>query len=126
MPVFVEWEWKEQTKSFLMIFTFYDDFSKPNLRLRKMKVRRTSHPKYDPPFKPVTTWAPSHLELGLLSEILAYANLINGLKLTEKRKLRDKLEGRKTVYDGNEYTLLCHLCPEYIDYLKKKLKPYIT
>jgi len=125
MPIFVEWEWKERTKSFLLIFSFYDDFSKPNLRLRKMKVRKMSYPNYDPPFKPVTTWAPSHIELGVLSDVLSYANLINGLKPTEKRKLKDRLEGRKSVFYGNEYTLLLTLCPAYIKYLRNILKPYL-
>lgn len=40
----------------------------------------------------VMTWAPSHPELGLLSELLSYANIINGLKPYERRKLRRKLE----------------------------------
>jgi hypothetical protein len=35
MPVFVEWRWREKTKSFLLIFHFYDDFSRTNLRIKK-------------------------------------------------------------------------------------------
>ena len=40
------------------------------------------------------TWAPSHFELALLSELLSYANMVNGLKATEKRKLKNKLEAK--------------------------------
>lgn len=46
------------------------------------------------------TWAPSHPELVLLTELLSYANRINGFKEFEKGELRAKLEGvRKGGYD---------------------------
>jgi hypothetical protein len=35
MPIFVQWKWDETRKSFLVVFHFYNDFSKPNLRIRK-------------------------------------------------------------------------------------------
>ena len=41
MPIFVQWEWKGRTKSFLVIFHFYDDFSKPNLRMKMKKYDLT-------------------------------------------------------------------------------------
>jgi len=45
------------------------------------------------------TWAPSHVETGLLSEILGYANLINGLHEIEKRGLKDKLQGTNVKWE---------------------------
>jgi len=88
MPILVQWKWKESTKSFLVIFHFYDDYSKPNIRLKK-KTFKDGKTEFE---RPTITWAPSHPELGLLSELLCYANIINGLKETEKRKLRKDLE----------------------------------
>jgi len=176
MPVFVEWRWKEQTKSFLVIFHFYDDFSSPNLRIKKYEkgtiaIQIKSPYPEDPyswsiePRKVWMTWAPSHPELGLLMELLSYANIINGLKETEKRKLKIELQGRtplaemvrkgfapedelirgacpddikskigkdkKTVvyFEPEVEPIVLHfcveLCPEYIDYLKTVLKPYL-
>ena len=181
MPIFVQWKWKERRNgSFLVIFHFYDDFSKPNLRIKKysptlvtykdegitdvfiehpMKITYTDLSKGEVliPQKAWMTWAPSHIELALLSELLSYANIVNGLKATEKRKLKNKLEakiettlpyGREAynvhpdVVDGiGEYRkvaildesltkqqkpFICvELCPEYIDYLKNVLKPYL-
>ena len=84
MPILVQWKWKERTKSFLVIFHFYDDYSKPNLRLKKRKfISRTTYYEWRQLFylpinepldieiikdkdrefqKPVMTWAPSHPE----------------------------------------------------------------
>jgi len=110
--------------------------------------------------KALLTWAPSHVELGLLSDILRYANIIDGLNENVKRKLREKLEmikeesiehfgfcfdalkevleaqpigkglvnirlaeNRKSRIEHLETAV--YLCPEYIEYLKKALKPYI-
>jgi hypothetical protein len=47
----------------------------------------------------VHTWAPSHLEMALLMEVLCYANIINGLKEDKKRKLREILEMRHVLPD---------------------------
>ena len=64
-----------------MIFHFHDDYSKPNIRFKKkFKDGRFEFER------PTITWAPSHPELGLLSELLSYANIINVLKETEKRE----------------------------------------
>lgn len=165
MPIYVEWKWVERTKSFLVIFHFYDDYSTPNLR---MKMKRLERPNVrhggwmsDMPvlkdisdehaeYKPMMTWAPSHVELGLLSELLRYANLIDGLSEVEKRTLRPLLEVRryvkkdKVLYEmdvellkfkipsflssktrGKPYVCF-ELCLGYVDYLKKVLKPYIS
>lgn len=40
----------------------------------------------------VTTWAPTHVEIGLLSELLAYANIINGLKPWKREELKSGLD----------------------------------
>jgi len=122
MPIFVQWKWVEKTKTFLVVFHFFDDFSKPNIRFRKKKFTgngKSLEYLYVPPDYPtpsecpyvlecpasckdmeelptqirtVMTWAPSHPELGLLSELLSYANIVNGLKEIEKRKIRKHLE----------------------------------
>ena len=162
MPVFVEWKWIERTKTLLTIFHFYDDFSKRNLRLMKfgdtplfsteggLKVK-----------KDWISWAPSHPEMALLMQLLSYANIINGLKPSDKKRLWFELEGRekdrgfyedlpKTVTPqavsekiGRDkkvvfYTepraekrgfLPIHTCvelsAEYIDFLRRKLNPYL-
>jgi len=94
MPVFVEWQWKEGTKTFLVIFHFYDDFSRPNLRIKKYEkghLWMLKPNKAVAPRKAWMTWAPSHPDLALLTELLSYANIINGLKEFEKRDLGTKL-----------------------------------
>jgi len=167
MPIFVQWEWQERTKTFLVIFHFYDDYSKPNIRLKK-KTFKDEGLEFE---RSTITWAPSHPELGLLSELLSYANIVNGLKLIEKRKLRHDLEiacreegflrlywnpidaliesaphrltlfemGDVAIYVGRHnvktlkkekmewknFFFCVELCHEYIDYLKKALKPYL-
>jgi hypothetical protein len=103
MPVFVEWKWQERLKSFLVIFHFYDDFSRPNLRVKKYEkghLFMARHSKVLSAKKAWMTWAPSHPELALITELISYANRINGLKEFEKGELRAKLEGvRKGGYD---------------------------
>lgn len=105
MPVFVEWKWQERTKSFLVIFHFYDDFSKPNLRIRRFA--KGNRLMFSEPLKAIftkeawMTWAPSHVEMALLTELLSYANMINGLKEKEKRELKKSLESRKSLYEAD-------------------------
>jgi hypothetical protein len=103
MPVFVEWKWQERFKSFLVIFHFHDDFSRPDLRVKKYEKGLLFMAKYSKVLsarKAWMPWAPSHPELELLTELLSYANRINGLKEFEKGELRAKLEGvRKGDYD---------------------------
>ena len=154
MPILVQWKWVERTKSFLVIFHFFDDYSQPNLRMGEFKSDTIR-------VKALMTWAPSHVELGLLSEILRYANVIGGQNVIEKRELREKLElttpeksdvvkmfshddileATSSMEKGLIHLILLQprkgmpitgaetavkLCPEYIDYLKKVLKPYTT
>lgn len=40
----------------------------------------------------VITWAPTHVEIGILSELLCYANILNGLKKEQRRTLRTGLQ----------------------------------
>jgi hypothetical protein len=102
MPVFVEWKWQERFKSFLVIFHFYDDFSRPDLRVKKYEKGRlfmARHSKVLSAKKAWMTWTLSHPELALLTELLSCANRINSLKEFEKGELRAKLEGvRKGGY----------------------------
>ena len=154
MPILVQWKWQERTKSFLVIFHFTDDYSETNLRMETFYP----FPGLPSPLKNTRmTWAPSHVEMALLSDILSYANLINGLKETEKEDLRDKLQGTRVKYEdteahideigyvlqhfleevglkcvicrpdpnSGEWQIFFELCPEYIDYLKNVLKPYL-
>lgn len=165
MPIYVEWKWEEPTQSLLAIFHFYDDFSKPNLRLVKIGEEEdayvSSRGELTRLKRAWTTWAPSHSEIALLMQLLCYANIINGLRPTKKRKLWNELEGKKAFRDSdfsqNELANIAvpdeikkqigldkrvmtyadleeedvlrtcvELCPEYVDYLKKVLKPYIA
>ena len=158
MPVLIQWKWQENTKTYLVIFHFLDDFSVPNLRMTNTFVSKGKYGDGENVFKsphakstPLMTWAPSHLELGLLSEILSYANIINGLDYDKRLEIRDFLEGmglfamskngklalvtvaevelleasqfRQLVYPSKEGVYQAFwLTPEYIEYLKKVLK----
>jgi len=106
MPVFVQWKWIEKTKTLLTIFHFFDDYEKPNLRLMKMggDIRTFLHsPKRDMKLKKNwISWAPSHLEMALLMQLLSHANIINGLKPSEKKELWFELEGREDMYPYEE------------------------
>jgi len=121
-------------------------------------IPKDIYPEDAPPTKKpvkirtVMTWAPNHLELALVSQLLSYANIVNGLSKTERRELRDKLdhivsiltddhddirkefEDKTFLIGWDDYSVqtdklshvfCCELCPEYIDYLKKVLKPYL-
>jgi len=165
MPIFVQWKWNEDTLTFLVVFHFFDDYIKTNIRFTKKQLEggkdrhaylyfpidhgiRSKRPVQ---FKPVMTWAPSHPELGLLSELLGYANIVNGMKEDRKRKLINMLQNPLwtigiTNWARNsalEYTekgrfyligyehgepdeLVCcaELCLEYIDFIKELLKQF--
>jgi len=130
MPILVQWKWQEKSKSFLVIFHFYDNFSKPNLRCKMERIvnrdvisvqhginfrhatKKLVHPRVYDKFdtsipKPVITWAPSHVELGYLGEVLRFANIIDGLEKSQKESLRpflaaespDTLVEQHYVYD---------------------------
>lgn len=172
MPIFVEWEWVKKTETFLTIFHFWDDKQKTNLRMRteedafetvipdpEAKRWRKFVSVITIPFEIDTsraylTWAPSHHEFCFLTEVLTYANLINGLKPEEKRKIRPYLEGkveRETDQEGHdrlyfeihsellnsmrERTMVSfahgdrisfEVCLEYLEYLRNLLKPYLV
>lgn len=135
MPVFIEWKWKEKTKSYLVVFHFIDDFSSSNLRLEEQKeatVFTVSQKKTIE--KPWISWAPSHTEIGLLMDVLRYANIIDGLNYDYKRKLRPCLEAHVTkgnignnffIYHKIEDCICIQLCSDYVDYIKEMLRPYI-
>jgi hypothetical protein len=93
----------ERTKSFLVIFHLYDDRSEPNIRLMK-KTFKDEMSEFE---RPTITWAPSHLESGLLGELLSYANIINGLKEGGKRELRRDLE--VAVNEDNGICVFTHI-----------------
>ncbi len=174
MPIFVEWEWKEETETFLAIFHFWDDRQKTNLRIRTVEephcfeafisdTDAVQREEFAPvgflPFEVETTraylsWAPSHPEFCFMTEVLTYANLINGQKPHNKRKLRPKLEGRtidmrdedghgyvglevhsELLYSAAEVRMvsfadrdrLCfEVCLGYLEYLRKLLKLYLS
>jgi len=176
MPIFVEWQWQENTKTFLVIFHFWDDGQKTNLRMRIEEegfetvadIYPDEEEKGEGEFVPIITlphairdyprtntylsWAPSHPEFCFLTEVLTYANLINGMKPNHKRKLRLKLEGKiiKREEKGYEYfdfdvhRELFNSMPqgtmvsfagqkgisfevrlEYLEYLRKIVKPFL-
>jgi hypothetical protein len=148
MPVFVEWRWQEKTKSFLVIFHFYDDFSKPNLRIRRYEkdnrvIFDLSRGEDIWTLEAWMSWAPSHVETAMLSELLSYANIINGLGEPSKRQLINPLTGKggkgmnivqkvgldKRIVWLTEDSGLSYagfeICPIYVDYLREILKPYL-
>lgn len=174
MPVFVEWKWIEKTKTFLAIFHFWDDGKKENLRMRIEEdgfetceyvgsdekeggdlIPIDTFPHYIsgyPRTKAYLSWAPSHPEFCFLTEVLTYANLLNGMKPNLKEKLKPKLEGKtlKRNREGREYTyfevdsrlfrsmpkgamvsfagqngISFEVCLEYVEYLRELLKPYL-
>lgn len=169
MPILIRWKWQENTKSYLVIFYFYDDFSKPNLRYRKRQLayfkdsprqlfdKNTEGKIAKPIMKPIMTWAPSHRELALLSDILHYANMISGFSEKIRRDLRYDLEitvtmgdrqfaldekrieelderfrnplvliGREKTKRGDLATFFCiELSPEYLEYLRDIIQPYV-
>jgi hypothetical protein len=124
MPIFVEWKWIEKTQTLLAIFHFWDDGQKENLRMRVKEydfetlvfadydkkyfasneefTSIITAPEYGlayPRTNAYMSWAPSHAEFCLLTEVLTYANLINGLKPYLRRKVKEKLQGRITRYN---------------------------
>lgn len=116
MPIFVQWKWKEKTKTFLLIFHFYDDFSKSNLRIKKCEKGRLimlTPSEIFSPLKAWMTWSPSHLEMALLTQLLAYANVINGLKKDEKNQIKIDLEGQT-------HLLRCGFLKTPLDYFVKE------
>jgi len=103
MPIFVQWKWEERTETFLVIFHFFDDFSERNVRMKTTRIDKIHLYPAEQTYteehlsKPVISWSPSHPELALFSELLSYANLINGLKPQEKIKLKSELEGEQII-----------------------------
>lgn len=173
MPIFVEWKWIEKTETFLAVFHFWDDGMKQNLRMwlneagfenvvfadyeNISKNEFTSVmtlPEYGlafPRTNAYLSWAPSHAEFCLLTEVLTYANLINGLKVHIRKKLRCKLQGKttkekkngKVIFEDEIDSDLLAAMPantivtfgkgfsfevrlEYVEYLRKLIKPFIA
>jgi hypothetical protein len=173
MPIFVEWRWIEKTETFLAIFHFWDDGKKGNLRMRVKEegFETLAYADYDsiskneftsvmtapycglsyPRTKAYLSWAPSHAKFCLLTEVLTYANLINGFKLQVRKNLKAKLQGKTTkeMQNGevivNDYidSELLDAMPdntivsfgegfsfevrlEYVEYLRKLVRPFIT
>jgi hypothetical protein len=91
MPIFVQWKFKndKKSKTFLVIFHFVDDFSKPNLRMKEHILQ--------PEGRSVMTWAPSHVEIALFGDLLLYANIINGLSEKAKMSLIWELQGYTSI-----------------------------
>lgn len=140
MPIFVQWKWIENTRSFVVIFHFIDDYTKSNLRITKSGFWANILEQKGIPNKGWMTWAPSHIELAMLAELLHIANIVDGLNDSIKRKLRPFLVGdlrtgeevekwaqlfprNITGFIGED--VLAELCEEYIEYLKKLLSPYL-
>jgi hypothetical protein len=181
MPIFVEWKWMEKTQTLLAVFHFWDDRTKENLRMRikeyafetvpigssveyKQKIKSASNqeftmiftlPEYGRLYSKTSTylsWAPSHSEFCLLTEVLTYANLINGLKPDLRKIIKEKLQGigvsdnqceepfdhiaidsdLLTVMPENSIISFSHqrglsfeVRLEYVEYLRKIIKPYM-
>ncbi|HSV50263.1 MAG TPA: hypothetical protein VLH35_08090, partial [Candidatus Acidoferrales bacterium] len=65
----------EDMKGRLMSEAFEEDFDRTRLKSRS-----------------IITWAPTHVETGVLAELLCYANIINGFKKEKRHSLRAYLE----------------------------------
>jgi len=76
MTIFVRWK-LESNNQLVLIFYFYDDYTKPNLR-GMVKIITGKFMLQQPELKPIYSWAPSHIEQGLIAELLSFANRING------------------------------------------------
>jgi hypothetical protein len=145
MPIFVEWKWQENTRSFIVIFHFIDDYTKSNLRITKTGFWVDILKEKSVRNKAWMTWAPSHVELAMLADLLHIANIVDGLQDSIKRKLRRFLDGSwQTTEEAKEWLqvfpegvkawipptedlpLVAQLCEEYIEYLNKVVKPYIN
>jgi hypothetical protein len=145
MPIFVEWKWQENTRSFIVIFHFIDDYTKSNLRITKTGFWVDILERKGVCNKAWMTWAPSHVELAMLADLLHIANIVDGLQESERRKLRPFLdcnwqtdgeakewmrmfpESVKGWIPPNEDSpFVAELCEGYIEYLNKVVKPYIN
>jgi hypothetical protein len=74
-----EWQWIPKTKTYLLIFWLHPtDYG--NLRAR-----------LDGGDTLEITWAPTHVEQGLISELLSIANRLNGLKEYQKCEIKPLL-----------------------------------
>lgn len=118
-------------------------------RLARALEDPTNNP--DVAIQPIMTWAPNHLEIALLGDILGYANIIDGLDEREKRNLREKLEIQVKERDPypfdraeiddlvrdappsttmlalegvSDWFFCSRLSSEHVDYLRKILLPF--
>ena len=64
--------------------------------------------------RPWISWAPSHPEMALLMQLLSYANIINGLKPSEKKELWYELEGKDELPGDKEEYLCITAVPKII------------
>jgi hypothetical protein len=78
-----EWKWIDRTSTYLLVFHFIPDGTFNNSRLEIDKNGNMLTLDY--------SWAPTHVEQGLVSELLSLANALNGLKLERRIALKDKL-----------------------------------
>jgi len=143
MPIFVQWKWKVKTRSFIVIFHFIDDYTKSNLRITKTGFWADIFKLKGIRNKGWMTWAPSHVELAMLADLLHIANIVDGLEDSIKRKLRRFLDcSWQTEEEAKEWMqmfpdikawippttdlpMVAELCEGYIEYLNKVVKPYL-
>ena len=143
MPIFVEWKWQKDTRSFVVIFHFVDDYTKSNLRITKTGFWAEILQRKGVCNKAWMTWAPSHVELAMLANLLHIANIVDGLQDSTKRKLRSFLDGswqtteeveewfrmfpdiKAWIPPNEDLPFVAELCEEYIESLNKVVKPYI-
>ena len=107
MPIYIQWDWKEKTRTFLVVFHFFDDFSAPNLRATMEEVIEFKDKTKKTPY---LTWAPSHYELGLFSDVLSCANIINGFNYGQKIRIKILLQNKHDEYyvpDGCRMLVSC-------------------
>lgn len=113
MPIYVQWKWVNKTETFLLLIHFDANWSAKNLRIEPkqfIKHKDFEDILYFPAdsqtleqckkmngieslkVRSVVTWAPTHIENGIVAELLNYANRINGLKREQRKELRIPLQ----------------------------------
>jgi len=84
LTIFVRWR-MEDNDQLLLLFYFIDDFQEFNIRgtwfgFGHIFDSDEANMEQICQFKPVISWAPSHVEQGRVSELLSLVNRINGSK----------------------------------------------
>ena len=93
MTIYLTLDW-QPNEQFLFVFTFADDYETSNLRANywrrddihlpgntlNLEFENEQKEVHTISINTMYTWAPSHVEVGLMADLLSLANRINGSK----------------------------------------------